>query len=61
MGSRPEPAPELVGKPPRFGYPEKLTVEEEAQVQHVLPVDGEAYVRWLRGEGPDPCPPESSD
>lgn len=45
---------------PRYLYPEELTAEERAQTERVLDVDGEAYLRWLAGEGPDPCPPESS-
>ena len=47
-------------KRPRYRYPEPLTAEERAEMQRVLDVDGEAYLRWLAGEGPDPCPPESS-
>jgi hypothetical protein len=40
-----------------FSYPETLTVEERAQMGRMLDVDGEAYLRWLAGEGPDPCAP----
>jgi hypothetical protein len=45
----------------RYRYPEELSAEERAQMARLLDVDGEAYLRWLAGEGPDPCPPESSD
>ncbi|HEY6559480.1 MAG TPA: hypothetical protein VI072_19490 [Polyangiaceae bacterium] len=47
-------------KRPRYRYPEELTAEERTELQRVLDVDGEAYLRWLAGEGPDPCPPGSS-
>jgi hypothetical protein len=40
-----------------FSYPENLTAEERAEVDRTLDVDGEAYLRWLAGEGPDPCAP----
>jgi hypothetical protein len=40
---------------PRYAYPETLTPEERAEMDRVLDVDGEAYLRWLAGEGPDPC------
>lgn len=40
---------------PGFLYPEQLTDDERAEMDHVLDVDGEAYLRWLAGEGPDPC------
>lgn len=39
---------------PRVAYPEQLTDDERAQMNRVLDVDGEAYLRWLGGEGPDP-------
>jgi hypothetical protein len=45
--------------PPRYLYPEQATPEERAQMARTLDVDGEAYLRWLAGEGPDPGPPES--
>jgi hypothetical protein len=28
--------------------------------EEILDVDGEAYLLWLAGEGPDPCPPDLS-
>jgi len=58
-----DPAEEAkpVNPPPRYRYPEELTTEELAEMERILPVDGEAYLRWLAGEGPDPCPPGSSD
>jgi len=45
---------------PRYRYPEELTASERAETASVLDVDGEAYLRWLAGEGPDPCVRESS-
>jgi hypothetical protein len=60
MGLRSEPASKPVEGRVKHRYPEELTPEELAQMKRVMPVDGEAYIRWLRGEGPDPCPPESS-
>ena len=45
---------------PRYRYPEELTPEELAEMQRDSGVDGEAFLRWLAGEGPDPCPPEPS-
>jgi len=32
----------------------------DIEARRLLEVDGEAYLRWLAGEGPDPCPPKSS-
>jgi hypothetical protein len=56
-----DPAERKLGEqPPRYRYPEELTPEEIEQTKRVLNVDGEAYLRWLAGDGPDPCPPESS-
>jgi len=45
---------------PKYRYPEELTASERAEAAIVLDVDGEAYLRWLAGEGPDPCVRESS-
>jgi hypothetical protein len=45
---------------PRFLYPEQATPEVRAQMARRLDVDGEAYLRWLAGEGPDPCPPAAT-
>jgi hypothetical protein len=56
-----DPAKARQGDQPRYLYPEEVTAEERAEMARVLEVDGEAYLRWLAGEGPDPCPPESSD
>jgi hypothetical protein len=49
-----------VAESPRYRYPEELSADERAEVDRVLPVDGEAYLLWLAGDGPDPCLPESS-
>ena len=46
---------------PRYLYPEQATAEEREQMTRRIEADGDAYLRWLAGEGPDPCPPESSD
>jgi len=32
-------------------YPEEVAAEERAEMARVLEVDGEAYLRWLAGEG----------
>jgi hypothetical protein len=45
---------------PRYRFPEELTAEERAALKRDSGVDGEAFLRWLAGEGPDPCPPERS-
>jgi hypothetical protein len=45
---------------PRYLFPEVPSAEERAQMARALDVDTEAYLRWLAGEGPDPCPSESS-
>jgi hypothetical protein len=44
-----------------YHFPEKLTPGEAEEMDRVLDVDGEAYLRWLAGEGPDPCPPAHSE
>lgn len=31
----------------------------DVETGRFIDVDAEAYLRWLAGEGPDPCPPES--
>ena len=46
---------------PRYLFPEVPSAEERAQMARALDVDTVAYLRWLAGEGPDPCPSESSD
>lgn len=44
------------GRERLYRFPEELTAEELEQMDRVLDVDGEAYLRWLEtGEGPDPC------
>ncbi len=58
MASHPAPKPSsptaVASSRPRFAYPEPLTAEELAEMDEVLDVDGEAFLRWLAGEGPDP-------
>ena len=56
-----DPAEDARGTPaaPRYAYPEPLTPEDMEGMDRVLDVDGEAYIRWLMGEGPDPCPESS--
>jgi hypothetical protein len=44
-----------------YRFPDELSPDEAEQMDHVMDVDGEAYLRWLAGEGPDPCPPEGSE
>ena len=44
-----------------YRFPEELSPDEAEQMDRVMDVDGEAYLRWLAGEGPDPCPPERSE
>jgi hypothetical protein len=39
---------------PRFRYPDPLTQEDLDAMDRVLDVDGEAFIRWLAGEGPEP-------
>jgi hypothetical protein len=48
------------GAVPRYRYPDALTAEGRAEMDRTLPVDGDAYLRWLAGDGPDPCAPEPS-
>lgn len=43
-----------------FRFCEERTLDELKQTERLLDVDGADYLRWLAGEGPDPCPPESS-
>ena len=56
MASQPAPKPSsptaVTPSRPRFAYPEPLTAEELAEMDEVLDVDGEAFLRWLEtGEG----------
>ena len=44
-----------------YRVPEELPPDEVEQLDRVMDVDGEAYLRWLAGEGPDPCLPERSE
>jgi hypothetical protein len=39
---------------PRYVYPEALTDKDLEDMDTVLPVDGEAFLKWLAGEGPEP-------
>lgn len=32
----------------------------DVEAGRFIDVEAEGYLRWLAGEGPDPCPPESS-
>lgn len=52
--------PKAPREQPRYLFPEVPSAEERAQMARALDVDTEAYLRWLAGEGPDPCPSESS-
>ncbi|MBN1610869.1 MAG: hypothetical protein JW940_29830 [Polyangiaceae bacterium] len=62
MSSPPKSTPPAGDAPPLYRYPGELTAEDLAAMDHVVDVDGEAYLRWLEtGEGPDPCEPESSE
>ena len=59
LGEAASPAP----KPsrPRVRFPDGAFAPEDLKdMDRVLDVDGEAYLRWLEGKGPDPCS-ESSD
>lgn len=39
-----------------FRLAEEPSAQELAEIQAVVEVDSEAYLRWLEsGEGPDPC------
>ena len=44
---------------PRYLYPEQATAEEREQMTRRIDADSEAYLRWLEGVGPDPCPASS--
>jgi hypothetical protein len=55
----PAPASERAEATPRFVYPEPLSAADVEDMEHDLDVDGAAYIRWLMGEGPDPCPESS--
>jgi len=39
---------------PRYAYPEPLIPEDMEGMDRVLDVDGEAFLAWLAGEGPEP-------
>ena len=59
-GSNPAPRGDG-GARSSYVYPERLTAEERAEVDRMLDVDAEAYLRWLAGDGPDPCSDESRE
>jgi len=40
---------------PRYVYPEPLTSADLDDMDRVLAVDGEEFLKWLAGEGPEPA------
>ncbi len=54
------PAPAESLDRPKYLYPEDVSPAEQSEALRLLDVDGEAYLRWLAGEGADPCTAASS-
>lgn len=44
-------------QPATHAFPEPVSEAEQADMDRLLDVDGDAYQRWLAGDGPDPCVP----